>query len=64
MCHRCDSVWSKCPEMLSNILKKYVILFFCTGQNFLKKYISDVPKVNLRHNGKFDHFDLVTHKFT
>ena len=31
---RCDSVWSKFPEMLWNFLKKCAFLFFCTEQNF------------------------------
>ena len=33
---RCQSLWSKFPEMLKNFLQKCMFLFFCTGQNFLK----------------------------
>ena len=28
---RCDSVWSKFPEMLGNFLKECAFLFFCVG---------------------------------
>ena len=33
---RCQSLWSKFPEILGKFPGKHTVLFFCTGYNFLK----------------------------